>query len=216
MTKATDRLIALDGVNGGALVVTARALVAEQPPRRAAISAWDASGIFGEVQMADSGAGRPCARTLLLLYAADLAFRLRWEIRPALAAGRLVIAAPYVDTAIAFGRAAGMDATWLSDLFNFAIPPGRYVSVNAAAARTVAERRGFLEFGIQQAVGPHASAARLELIRRATLHLKSLARQHTAAAPKPGRLEPGDRSHPKGRRREIGGRAGKRTRGGAA
>ena len=43
-------------------------------------------------------------RTLLLLYAADLAFRLRWEIRPALAEGHTVIAAPYLDTAFAFSR----------------------------------------------------------------------------------------------------------------
>lgn len=182
MTKAADRLIAVDGVNGAALVATARSLVAEQPPRRAAISAWDASGIFSEVQMADADAGRPCARTILLLYAADLAFRLRWEIRPALAAGRLVIAAPYVDTAIAFGRASGMDTAWLEDLFNFAITPGRHVSVNVAAARTVAERRGFLEFGVQQTVGAHVSVARLELIRRATLQLTALARQHVIGA----------------------------------
>ena len=47
-------------------------------------------------------------RTLLLLYAADLAFRLRWEIRPALDAGQTVIAAPYLDTAFAFGRACGL------------------------------------------------------------------------------------------------------------
>jgi hypothetical protein len=166
--------------------------------------------------MAESGSGRPCARTLLLLYAADLAFRLRWEIRPALAAGRLVIAAPYVDTAIAFGRAAGMDAGWLSDLFSFAMTPGRYISVNAAAARTVAERRGFLEFGIQQAVGAHASAARLELIRRATLHLKSLARLHVIAARKQGRVDAADRLLAKRRRRDITGRAGKPRRGGAA
>jgi thymidylate kinase len=178
MTKPAERLIAVDGINGAALATTARALVSEQPPRRAAISAWDASGIFGEVQMAESDAGRPCARTLLLLYAADLAFRLRWEIRPALAAGRVVVAAPYVDTAIAFGRATGMDAAWLTDLFKFAITPGRRVAVNAAAARTVAERRGFLEFSIQQIVGAHASAARLELMRRATLNLSALRRQH--------------------------------------
>jgi thymidylate kinase len=178
MTRFAERLIAVDGINGTALISTARSLVSEQPPRRAAISAWDASGIFGEVQMAESDAGRPCARTLLLLYAADLAFRLRWEIRPALAAGRVVIAAPYVDTPTAFGRAAGIDAPWLTDLFKFALAPGRRVTVSTAAARTVAERRGFLEFSVQQIVGAHASAARLELMRRATLNLSTLDRQH--------------------------------------
>ena len=34
-------------------------------------------------------------------------FRLRWEIRPVLEAGGVVIAAPYVETAVAFGAAAG-------------------------------------------------------------------------------------------------------------
>src|SRR5256885_12979229 len=123
MTRPAERLIALDGVNGAALMTAARGLVADSQPRRAAISSWDASGIFGEVAVADSSAGRPSARTLLLLYAADLAFRLRWEIRPALAAGRQVVAAPYVDTAIAFGRAADLDPDWLSDIFQFALEP---------------------------------------------------------------------------------------------
>jgi hypothetical protein len=156
MSKAAERLIALDGINGASVVTTARALVAEHKARRAAISAWDASGIFGEVLLAEKDAGRPCARTLLLLYAADLAFRLRWEIRPALAAGRVVIAAPYVDTAVAFGRAAGLDANWLADTFSFAIEPGTRKFVDAAPARTVAERKGFLEFGCQQMVAEHA------------------------------------------------------------
>ena len=46
----------------------------------------------------------PLLGRLLLLYAADLAFRLRWEIRPALAEGYTVVAAPYVETAVAFGE----------------------------------------------------------------------------------------------------------------
>ena len=72
-----------------------------------------------------SEAGTPSARTLLLLYAADLAFRLRWEISPALDEGRLVIAAPYVATPMALGQAAGLDPDWLADLFRFAPPASR-------------------------------------------------------------------------------------------
>jgi hypothetical protein len=68
-------------------------------------------------------AGRPSTRTLLLLYAADLAFRLRWQIRPALLDGRVLVVAPYVDTAIALGRAADIDAKWLRDLLSFAPRP---------------------------------------------------------------------------------------------
>src|SRR5205814_3219821 len=120
------RLIAVDGVNGAAVRAAARAEhVAVPRARRGGVSVWDASGIFEDLAVADREAGAPSARTLLLLYAADLAFRLRWEIRPTLAEGRSVVAAPYVDTAIAFGRAAGLTSAWLSNLFQFAPRPDR-------------------------------------------------------------------------------------------
>src|SRR5204863_7343087 len=94
---------------------------------RGGISRWDASGVFQDLAVADSGAGAPSPRTLLLLYAADLAFRLRWQIRPALSEGRTVVAAPYVETAMAFGRAAGLPPGWLINLFRFAPrPPEHY------------------------------------------------------------------------------------------
>ena len=109
MTRATTSgaLVSLDGVSGSALKTAARALKTDGY-RGAGISEWDASGIFGELAAAERGAGAPSPRVLLLLYAADLAFRLRWEIHPALAKGRIVIAAPYIETAVAFGRAAGL------------------------------------------------------------------------------------------------------------
>jgi thymidylate kinase len=184
VTRPADRLIAVDGVNGAAVMSTARALIADSAPRRAAISTWDASGIFGEVSVAEDAAGRPAPRTLLLLYAADLAFRLRWEIRPALAAGRRVVAAPYIDTAVAFGRAAGLDPEWLGDLFQFAIEPGARTFIDTAPARSVAERKGFLEFGVQHMVGGHSGAARLELLRRAAVQMRVLARRRNMARAK--------------------------------
>src|SRR5204862_2399353 len=117
-------LIAVDSVSNTAMKTAAReALASLDRRRRSGISHWDASGLFEELAIADEHAGRPSARTLLLLYAADLAFRLRWEIKPALAAGRGVVAAPYVDTAIAFGRAAGLRGGWLKNLFRFAPAP---------------------------------------------------------------------------------------------
>ena len=77
-------------------------------PRRAAASAGGTRQACSRIsRWPTTTPGAPSARTLLLLYAADLAFRLRWQIRPALAEGRTVVAAPYVDTAVAFGRAAG-------------------------------------------------------------------------------------------------------------
>ena len=62
-------------------------------------------------------------RTLSLVYAADLAFRLRWEIRTAIDTGGVVIAAPYVDTAVAFGSACGLPESWLRELLRFAPAP---------------------------------------------------------------------------------------------
>ncbi len=130
------RFVAVDGVNGGAVQQAARAELARaRRTARGGISVWDASGVFGDLIVPGDRAGYPSARTLLLLYAADLAFRLRWEIRPALAEGRTVIAAPYVQTAIAFGRAAGIPAKWLRDLFAFAPRPDRARTVPAWPSR---------------------------------------------------------------------------------
>jgi hypothetical protein len=87
------------------------------------VSWWDASGVFYECWLNKRERLKPSPRTLLLLYASDLAFRLRWEIRPALAAGQTVIAAPYVETAVAFGRASGLTRSWLTELLRFAPEP---------------------------------------------------------------------------------------------
>jgi hypothetical protein len=175
MSRLTDRLIAIDGVNGNAMSAAAKSRIAYEKRRRVGISHWDASGIFGEVVVAEEAAGRPSARTLLLLYAADLAFRLRWEIKPALEEGLLVVAVPYVDTAIAFGRAAGLDAAWLTEMFNFAPRPGERRLIPASAARSISDRKGFVEFGCQQIAGAHSGPPRGLLIRRAGSHLRAVA-----------------------------------------
>ena len=146
MRVRIGRLVAFDGINGAALLVSAHeALVACQRHLRGGVSRWDASGVFEELTMADANAGTPSARTLLLLYAADLAFRVRWEIRPAVEEGRTVIAAPYVDTAVAFGRAAGVPSTWLSNLFRFAPRPVERHLVDAPPSRAKRGRDGFVE-----------------------------------------------------------------------
>jgi hypothetical protein len=109
--------------------------------------------------LAGDEAGRPSARTLLLLYAADLAFRLRWEIRPKLAEGRTVIAAPYVDTAAAFGRAAGLPAAWIVNLFRFAPAPSRRI-IETAVARRGSSDRGFVELACAHLARPRGSSAK--------------------------------------------------------
>ena len=178
MTRLLN-LVAVDGVNGRAVEAGAKALAsAQHPARRAAVSAWDASGIFGELRHAGSDAGKPSARTLLLLFATDLAFRLRWEIRPALEEGRTVIAAPYVETAVAFGRAVGLDAAWLSSLFAFAPAAGSSWVVDDAPSRVQSQRGGFVEVGWEEVSRMLPGTTRLRFMARARLQLASSARRN--------------------------------------
>jgi hypothetical protein len=170
--KSKAKLLSIDGVDAPAVLAAARHAIVGR--RRGGISHWDASGIFQELGVADAAAGAPSARTLLLLYAADLAFRLRWEIRPALAAGRTVVAAPYVATAVAFGRAAGVPAAWLTNLFRFAPPPSERRFVSAARDATAGD--GFVEFACEL-VGTANGHSRRQLVNGAAAYLRDTARR---------------------------------------
>jgi len=170
---AAGALIAVDGVDTAAVVAAARAALASRS--RGGLSRWDASGVFQELAVAESAAGAPSARTLLLLYAADLAFRLRWQIRPALAEGRTVAAAPYVDTAIAFGRAAGLPAGWLANLFRFAPrPEERQIVHTLGRKRALAIHDGFVGFSCDRMMGLGAAAARRRLIQDTAAYLRQM------------------------------------------
>src|SRR5262249_12041572 len=133
---------AIDGANGQALIAAARRRAQEDQ-----VSRWDASGLFQQLVMTGDDISATSPRLLLLLYAADLAFRLRWEIEPALAEGRHVVAAPYIDTAMAFGRACGFQVKWLNNLFRFGPRPTErhVVSTPPTRARATA---GFIEFAV--------------------------------------------------------------------
>ena len=171
MKSSKAKLVSVDGVDASAVVAAARRAIAGRG--RGGISHWDASGIFQDLGVADEAAGAPSARTLLLLYAADLAFRLRWEIRPALAAGRTVVAAPYVATAVAFGRAAGVPAGWLSNLFRFAPTPAERHFVTSA--RGASPKDGFVGFASER-VGKTNGHSRRKLVLAADAHLRGVAR----------------------------------------
>jgi hypothetical protein len=167
------RLIAVDGVNAAALRDAAKTLAAANRRYQAGISPWGASGIFDELDVASPDAGTPSPRTLLLLYAADLAFRLRWQIRPALEGGRTVIAAPYVSTATAFGQAAGLDAVWLTDLFHFAPAASDEHVIDPGPARHLADRKGFVEFCWLRLERRGGGLTRLQLMDRTRRHLRA-------------------------------------------
>jgi hypothetical protein len=169
-------LIAVDGVDASAVLADAKAALALSAPAiRGGISRWDASGVFQDLAVADAAAGAPSARTLLLLYAADLAFRLRWQIRPALAEGRTVVAAPYVDTAIAFGRAAGLKAGWLTNLFRFAprAAERRFVDPRNGAA---AQKSGFVGFSSERVAGGGDGRTRRQIVDETAAHLRHSAK----------------------------------------
>lgn len=123
----SGRIVAIDGVSGFAVTEAAERLVKLLGERDAVcgLSRWDASGLFGDVTAAPIAERDVSPRTLALLFAADLAFRLRWEIEPALAQGHTVIVAPYLVTLVALGAATGLSREWLQTLLRFAPKPAR-------------------------------------------------------------------------------------------
>lgn len=143
------RLVAVEGVDGGDVYDAASELVDSLADRglSAGISRWDASGLFTDVVSAPAADRDVSPRTLMLLYAADLAFRLRWEITPALEDASIVIAAPYVNTAIAFGTAAGLSRDWLTALLRFAPSATRTVMLKEKKSGRVWKRRPERGFG---------------------------------------------------------------------
>ena len=151
-TGPRGRLVALDGTNGVMLRSEAERLAGICcHPGDPAWSLWDASNTFYEMRMAKAKNLTPTARALLLLYASDLLFRLRWEIEPTLKEGRDVVAAPYVESALAFGVAAGLPKEWLQELFRFAPKPA--VSFRLKEKKKNKEKKnnddaaaGFVEF----------------------------------------------------------------------
>lgn len=124
-TPRPGRLIAVDGSRGTDVIRDAEALAERLRARGidAAISRWDASGLFADLLLADPGDLVVSPRMLALLYATDLVFRLRWEIQPAVAAGRIVIAAPYLQTALAVGVGLGLPEAWLREVLADAPAP---------------------------------------------------------------------------------------------
>jgi hypothetical protein len=141
------------------------------------VSRWDASGVFFEIREGVRGVPGASPRTLVLLYATDLAFRLRWEIRPALEAGMTVIAAPYIETAVAFGRSAGLPKPWLKELFAFAPEPEciyRVAEGRIPAALKPEPTDSFLEFSFTQLRRTEGRWNTDEIRQGFLEHLKSL------------------------------------------
>lgn len=162
------RLVAIDGVDLSAVRVAAKDAIPRRRAARGGVSYWDASGVFYELGLVE-GAVTP--RTLLLLYAADLAFRVRWEIAPALAEGRTVVAAPYVATAKAFGRAVGLPTAWLTNLLQFAPRHSEARVVEPARASQMTYPSGFVSV-VCERWAAHAGVDCAALTREMARHLR--------------------------------------------
>jgi len=164
-------LIALEGSGGRSMAVALRQMertLRHTHPANAGVSAWDASAIFLQIRDGARGLAGPSPRALILLYAADLAFRLRWQIRPALEEGVHVVSAPYIETATAFGIAAGLSRAWLKAVFEFA--PRADSCYRVPESTIPVNRRGtpadsFLEFCFAQMRGSRG-AWQIEDIRQ--------------------------------------------------
>ena len=141
----SGQLLSLDIVEGRHALSAAKKLL-KSKSMPGGISTWDASGIFFEMNNLEVN-DRPSPRTLVLLYSADLFFRLRWEIIPALEEGKCVVAVPYVETGFAFGALAGIPKKWLTEVFRFAPKANESFQVHgSASARLGDATAGFVEF----------------------------------------------------------------------
>ena len=141
--SVAGRLLSVDAVCSRDLLPAARKLL-QARDGEGGFSTWDASNIFYELHKLEQH-NLPSARTLLLLYAADLRFRLRWEILPALEEGQVVVAIPYLETGIAFGLANGLPEKWINEVFRFAPAATESFWLNGSPSQT-ASSDGFLEF----------------------------------------------------------------------
>lgn len=143
-------LIAVDGSRAKDVNAAAAAIVSALKDKgiECAISRWDASGLFTELA-AGAHDRNVSVRSLSLVYAADLAFRLRWEIRPVLEAGGVIVAAPYIETVVAFGGSCGLEEQWLRQLLRFAPQPTCYGRAEERKMQRPWKRRtdrGYCEF----------------------------------------------------------------------
>jgi hypothetical protein len=143
--RPPGRLIALEAESVRSLAAGTK-LALRSLKNQGAVSRWDSSNTFFELGMAIRKLPSPSPRTLLLLYASDLAFRLHWEIKPALEEGRVVLAAPYIQTAVALGMALGLARSWLEELFSFAPAPAAAFRAREQKKRPGKSRGGFVEF----------------------------------------------------------------------
>ena len=175
MAARKGRLIAIEG-SGAALHAAARSVARSlrEGTGSGYVSAWDASGIFTELAAGDADLAAASVRTVTLLYAADLAFRIRWHIAPALEAGESVVAAPYVESAKALAIGAGLSRRWVDELFAFAPRPFRCYRITGAARPTSGGGRSYLDWFLTVVAANGSGIEPKTLRTRSAQYMRSL------------------------------------------
>ena len=84
---------------------------------------WNSSRLISQTTKLAKKRSQLSPRTFSLLHAVDFADRLEHIILPALKAGFIVLADRYVYTAFARDVARGVDASWVRNMYGFAIKP---------------------------------------------------------------------------------------------
>ncbi len=112
-------LIAFEGIDGSGKTTQRRLLKTwlEAAGRDVVVTKWNSSPVFKPIIKA-----RKAARTLdpfhyALLHAADFRHRYENQIRPALTAGKVVLADRYVFTGLSRDAARGMSREWSARLY---------------------------------------------------------------------------------------------------
>jgi dTMP kinase len=119
-------LIAIEGIDGAGKSTQARMLMNWQSRRtepHAFLTKWNSSTLIKHAAKKAKKARILTPTTFALLEAADLADRYDRAIKPALEAGRIVVADRWVYTAFARGMGRHLDAAWLRGIYSFAPRP---------------------------------------------------------------------------------------------
>ena len=87
------------------------------------LTSWNSSELISNTTKKAKKKNLLSGRTFSLLHAVDFADRLEQTIKPALKAGFIVLADRYFYTALARDVARGVDATWVRNMYSFAIEP---------------------------------------------------------------------------------------------
>lgn len=119
------RLVVVEGIDGSGKSTQLRLLRRrlEADGRKVVFTEWNSSRLVKETMRRAKKKNLLTPTTFSLLHATDFADRYYYEILPALKAGLVVLSDRYVYTAFARDAVRGVEASWLRNLYGFAVRP---------------------------------------------------------------------------------------------